>query len=273
MTLGKGRTILATVLTVIIAAGGLLFFGAQAVRCTLCNEQYMSEVFASKTVVSKTKENFESQIQVVAAKSNIPAQVFTTILDNNAPSAESAVQRLFRNNSTTFYNEDIVEQFENLCKEYLEGNSMKYSKNMIHNTAVSAAQAYSDSFGIKEPTQAKEFVNQVKANYGKFSSTGLLAIVVAYAPLVFLFSKRKDVKMVTCGALSAIGLAMVLTGIICLLLTVNIHPLITPELYSNAIVVAVRGMLGAVSALGAIIIGLSVYLVLRVYKKSLTVDE
>lgn len=273
MSLGKGRTILAAVLTVLIAAGGILFFSAQAVKCTLCNELFMSQVFSSKSVEAQCRKNFEAQMEVVAAESDIPARVFITILDNNSPSAESALQRLFRGDDTTFYNEDIVEQFEGLCREYLEGNGMKYGKTMIHNTAQRAARAYSDSFGIKDPVQARAFISKVNSTYGRFSSAGLMMAAVAFVPLIFLFSKKKDREIIACSAFTALGGGMLLTGLICLVLSIGLSPLITPQIYSQAVVMAVRGMLGIFTALGAVIAAVAIYLSLKFYKKSKTIDE
>ena len=76
-------------------------------------------------------------------------EFFDAVYKNNDISNSSALTRLYNQDNPDLYSKNQIAQFDSLCKEYLKGNNMQYDEALIHNTAVKAAQAYSDCFGLK----------------------------------------------------------------------------------------------------------------------------
>ncbi|MCH5321819.1 MAG: hypothetical protein J1E36_08635 [Eubacterium sp.] len=273
MSLRKARKILSFILSVIIVIGGISFTGAEIVKYTLCNEAYMSKTFASGAVHNQCVENFKSRISVISAKSNIPERVFEAILDNNTPSANTAVLRVFARNNATLYSDDLVERFESLCLEYLSGNEISYDKDMVHRTALYAAEVYSDCFGIKNTDEAMAFVDKVDKSHGKYASTGLLLIVLPMALILIMFSKKKDAQRALCSAFTALGLALVLIGFSGIIFNVGGSPLLAPQFYASSLSVSVKGAFAASIIIGILITVPSILGSVKQYKLSKTNNE
>ena len=106
----------------------------------------MNYVFDKCNVSEQCEKAFKDQISVLEAQSGIPSRVFDAVYKNNDISNSSALTRLYNQDNPDLYSNNQIAQFDSLCKEYLEGNNMQYDEALIHNTAVKAAQAYSDCF-------------------------------------------------------------------------------------------------------------------------------
>lgn len=266
MSLTKSRKILSFILTLLLAAGGTMFFSAQIVRHTLCNENYIASFFSSNSVNNVCEQNFRDRIEAISAKSGIPSRVFEAILENNSPTPETAVRNIFRYNNAEIYSEDLIGQFESLCTEYLDGNNIAYDKAMIHNTAVYAAQIYSDCFGIIHFGEVTAFFEKVDANYGKFASAGLLLVVIPLVLFLVLYSKRSDNTKVICSAFTALGISLFLIGLCGLIFSAVSSPLISPDIYARTISKAVSGAFGVSAIIGMLIGGGAFVGSLRHYK-------
>lgn len=273
MSLRKARKILSFILSVLIVIGGIMFSGAAIVKYTLCNESYMSKTFSSKSVHAECINNFTKRIEVISAKSDIPSRVFEAILDNDIPSGNAAVLRLFTGDDSTLYSESLVERFEELCLEYINGNNITYDKNTVHNTAVYAAEVFSDCFGIKNAQEAMAFADKVDSSYGKYVSVGLLLISVSIAMILVLFSKKNDARRALCSAFTALGASLVFIGLSGLIFHVGGNPMLTPQLYAHALSVSVKGAFAVSAVLGIMITALSFIGSLKQYKLSRKNDE
>ena len=149
MTLSKSRKAICFILTLLIAAGSILLFGISITKSTVMSQKYMNYVFDKCNVSEQCEKAFKDQISVLEAQSGIPSRVFDAVYKNNDISNSSALTRLYNQDNPDLYSNNQIAQFDSLCKEYLEGNNMQYDEALIHNTAVKAAQAYSDCFGLK----------------------------------------------------------------------------------------------------------------------------
>lgn len=258
MSLRKARKILSFILSVVVVIGGILFTGAEIVKYTLCNETYMSKTFASGSVHEQCVENFKSRISVISAKSNIPERVFEAVLENNMPASNTAVLRVFASDNSTLYSDDLVERFEALCLEYFNGNEISYDKDMVHSTAVYAAEVFSDCFGIKNTGEAMAFVEKVDKSHGKYASAGLLLIVLPMALILIMFSKKGDAQRALCSAFTALGVALVLIGLSGIIFNVGANPMLAPRLYADSLSLSVKGAFAVSIVIGILIAAPSV---------------
>lgn len=268
MSLRKARRILTILLSVLIVIGGNLFFGAEIAEYTFCNQNYMTKVFSSDTFNEKCELNFKDRTAVLSAESDIPPRVFEAILDNNSFASKTAVQRLFDGYDSSLYNDDLIEQFETLCLEYLDGNKIAYDKSKIHNTAVAATEIYSDSFGISNSQEAIAFIDNVNSQHSKFASIGLLLIAISIALFLIIFTKKSDIIRAVCSAFTALGLSMLLTGICSLIFGVGDIRLLSPVHYAESLSTAVDGAFAVAIVVGLLITAASVAGSVSQYKLS-----
>ena len=240
MSLRKSRKIICVILTILIAAGSIFFFGTLITKATVMSQKYTSYVF-EKTGVNKTcKEEFSNQVKVLEAQSSIPARVFTSVYNFNDATNQTAIERLYSSSNTTLNTANQTEKFEKLCKEYLEGNNMQYDEALIHNTALKATQAYSDCFGMKNTEQISSYLENINAHYQSYLSIGALLFVVPLVLLIILFRRSLDVTFNVFAALTLSGLTFVASGIASLIAKVGLHN-ISPAIYRQAFYNCVKG--------------------------------
>ncbi len=241
MSLKSTRKILSVIFIFIIAAGGCIFAGTLTLRCTVCSESYMQRYFASDKVLQQCRKNFDSRIESLAEKSGIPVRAFEAVVNFEEIKSDSPVKRLFGGHDTTLYTMDAVERFEQLCTEYLEGNSIKYDKALVHNTAEEAAEIYADSFGLKNTEGLVSFINSFGSSFERLLSISFLMIIVPIVLLFLLYKKTNNIFLIVFSAFIAEGITLVLTGAAGLLFkwgTFDIYP----QIYAQASDSAVRGI-------------------------------
>lgn len=253
MSLKTLRKILAVIFIVIMTVGGSVFVVSQIVHFTLCSEDYLLKFFASEKITQQCKDNFNQRIEALEAKSGIPARVFDAVYNFPEITDDTAVHRLFAGHDTSLYNKAIVDRFEALCTEYLDGNSIKYDKELIRNTAEEAARIYADSFGIDNADGAVNFIKRADTKYSSNSSISFMLVVLSILMLTLLFSKPYDVLLRVFAAFTAEGFALALTGAVALIMKFGEHPFLSPQMYANAAAGAVRGMYVIMLLLGVLV--------------------
>lgn len=241
MSLSKSRKIICFLLSVVMVIGFGLFTGVELISHTLCSQMYMEKVFSSDKIKGECEENYENRISILAIDSEIPERVFFTADENVLGKGESAVSKFFNGHDSTLYSKERVETYEKLCLEYLDGNEIEYSKEDVHNVAEKAAMIYSDSFGLKNTDEIKAFVDKVQFSEPKIASFGLFIFTMSAVIIFFLFSKKMDAAEVYCSVGTATGFSFVLIGIASLIFGLGSNPLITPQIYANAVTLAVKG--------------------------------
>lgn len=256
MSLRKTRKVLSVLLAVIIVIGGNLFFGAEIVRYTLGSENYLEDIALSASFVDECEKNFSEYTEVLSAQSGIPAQVFEVTVEKERIHA-NILHSLFNSNGSV-YSEDMTVKFEEQCLEYLNGNNIEYDEAMLKSIAEAAADAYENCFGISDMQGAKAFIDQVTREYGKYTSIGLLLIVVSVFLLFILFKKKSDFAKAVYSALTALGVSMLFIGLAGLIFNVGGSPMLAPKLYADALARAVDGAFIVALAFGAVITALSI---------------
>lgn len=263
MSLRKARKILSVLLAVVIVIGGNLFFGAEIVKYTLCNEKYLNHIVLSKSFEDECENNFKACTEALSAQSGIPAQVFEAVIENEQIN-KNPLQTLFNNDG--IYNWDMAAKFEELCLEYFNENHIEYDEVMLKNTAVRAAKAYADCFGLTNMQGASDFIEQVNSDYGKYISIGLLLMIVSVFLLFILFRRKSDFVKALYPAFTALGASMIFSGLAGLIFNVGGNPNLAPELYANAVGKAVDGAFILFAVFGVVISALSVVGSLYAYK-------
>lgn len=272
MSLKSTRKILSVILVIIIAAGGCLLTGTVLLKLTVCSESYIQRHFTSDKVMAQCNENFEARIEALAERSGIPVRAFEAVSGFEEITSDSPVRRLFGGHDTSLYTQETVEKFEQLCTEYLEGNSIEYDKGLVHNTADEAARIYADCYGLKNTDEMSGFINRVNSSYQNWICFGVIMIVAPIALLFVLYKKTYDVMLLIFSAFTAQGAALVMCGALGLITGLGQSPGIYPHMYTLAAADVVRSVFLLIMLVGFAVAAAFVLLNVAVYKKN-TKDE
>ncbi len=267
MSLKSSRKVLCVMFSIIIAVGGLMTAGSVAAKCTIGSQMFMDKKLSSESVKKECDNNFKERLEVIADKSDIPVHVFNAVFDAEEAYSETLAKCLFTGGDTSMFSQDKVDLFETLCTEYLDGNNIKYSKQLVHNTAVEAAQAYSDSYGMYNTEGISEFITQVNHNYSKFLSTGLIMMAIGALLINLMFSESRDKTKYSAHGFTAAGLSIALTGIVGLISGIGRHAHISPQLYARVISRAVNSGFIIMIAIGVLILALSSIVTYKCFKE------
>lgn len=266
MTLSKSRKIICFILTLLIAVGSILFFGTVITKTTVLSQKYMNYIFDKCNVNEQCEKEFKEQISVLEAQSGVPSRVFDAVYKTNDISNSSALTRLYNQDNPDLYSDNQIEQFEALCKEYLEGNNMQYDEKLIHNTAVKAAQAYSDCFGLKNTESIADFIATVNNNYLHFISIGALLVVLPVILLLILFRRSREIMFNIFAAFTLSGLTFTISGIASLIAKVAQNPNISPQIYTAAFATAAKGACIVSIVFGVLLTAISVFANVKITK-------
>lgn len=241
MFIKSSRKLLCFFLVLIMVIGVSLFAAPTLVRATLCSQSYMSLFLETKSIKSYCDQSYNDRIALLAENSGIPIRVFE-VAENIEGYSENALERFYSNYDTTIFTQDKIDTYQTLITEYLDGNDISYNQELVHNTAVKAAEIYADCYGLKNTETFKTFVDDVNASYGKIASIGLVLALAAVLMILVLHSNKKKAVKYYLGALSATGLSFILVGIFCLVFRTGKGARITPAVYGNAIFGAISFM-------------------------------
>ena len=161
---------------------------------------------------------------------------------------------------------NVSEQFDSLCKEYLKGNNMQYDEALIHNTAVKAAQAYSDCFGLKNTEAIADFISTFNSNYLHFLSIGILLVALPIILLLVLFRRSREIMFNIFVAFTVTGFTFTAAGIASLIARISQELNISPQIYQTAFTSAVNGACCVSIVLGVLLAAISVFANVKITK-------
>lgn len=268
----SSRKLLCAMLSAVITIGSILLISTILINATICSHAYVSKFVETSEIKEYCHNTYNERIALLAENSNIPIRVFEIAQEIDGYS-ESALDKFFNGSDTTIYTNDRIDTYEAMIKEYLDGNNQSYDETAVHNTAVKAAEIYSDCFGLKDIASLQLFVNNAKACYGRLTSFGLMLIFVPMLIIFMLFTTKKKALDYYFMSASATGLTMIFAAFICLIAGVGKNISITPEIYQSAIFSAINFMLAVVILLGAVITATAIVFAHRVAVKRAKKDS
>lgn len=263
------RKILTVICIFLIGASSFMFFAAQISRITVCSQKYVEAFMFTERINAQARESFKLGLEALENESSIPSRAFEAIYNDKSLGADEAVERLFNGHDATLYNKDTVDKFERLCIEYLEGNQIKYDKELVHNTAQRAARLYSDCFGIQNAEIIKDFIDGVRNSYSRVSSVSLLVMLVGICILFVLYKNHKQVYEMALQGFTAQGLAYIICSAVCLIAKIGQNAKIYPTLYAQAFSGFVRGVYVIALFVGIVIFAVSLSVNMNIIKKNI----
>lgn len=260
MSLRYLRKILSVVLSCMIALGTTALFGFLLVHATVCSESYVSRFVDSNEVSAERKAAFNKRVEALEAKSGIPVRVFDAVYNFSEITDDTAIHRVYSGFDSQLYNEATIDRFEKLCKEYLDGTGTQYDEILIRNTAIEAAEIYSDCFGLKNTQELISFINSFEQDLQTYASLAVILIIFPAVLIFIMFKKADSIFINLLPGFIASGLTLFITGVCGLLFRFGQGAVITPAVYATAFGNAVKGMFvitlfcGAVLSIGCLIL-------------------
>lgn len=261
----SSRRILCFLLTILMVIGACTFILSTVIKVTICNKMYMEHFLDTDKISAYCSEIYAERIAALAQNSGIPEDVFEAAAGLDGYS-ESTVSRFYSGSNTTLFTKDKINAFEKMIKEYLDGNGIAYDDTLVRNTAVKAAEIYSDSFGLKNTQVLKAFIDRINLQYPHISTTGMLAALIGVLLIYVIFNDKKKTLAYYYGALAATGFTLMLVGTTAIVAGIGRSAVITPIVYGDAIFSAVSIMLVLTTAIGVLITIASIVMLLRYYK-------
>lgn len=266
MSLKSTRKFLCVVLILIMAAGGCFLTGTLTVKATLCSEKYMQRYFTSQKVMDECRKNFEKRIEALADKSGIPVRAFEAVSNFSEIKSDNPVRRLYSGNDTTLYTKNTVEKMEQLCIEYLEGNSIKYDKALVRNTADEAARIYADCFGLKNTEKMAGYLDEMNNSFRSNVSVASLMVAFPLLLLIILFKKQRDAFSTFLSSLTACGLTLVIVGIVGIILGMSNDFMLYPFVYAQTMQTVVNSVFLILMSIGAFFAVASIFANVSLFK-------
>ena len=258
MDLRKSRKIVCALLTLIMAIGMLASVGGAVLKYTVCRSTFMEKFLQSGKIIEQCDASYNAMLKSLEEETGIPARIYQAANDKFILT-ETAVDRMYKNQDASMYNIDKIEVYEKLCKEYLDGSNIKYDSDAVHMAAQRAAEIYSDCYGISNSESLYFFIDDISQKSSGIISLGLLFVIVPIAAIIVIFTKRENLLSQLFASISCCGFSLVLFGIIGIAAGVGKGIMITPQIYADAFVNAIRLDFIFIIMIGAIISALAVY--------------
>lgn len=236
MGLKATRSILAGIISLIIAAATTVTCIALVLNVTYATPSYITNNLVSDELVSACDKQLNAKYDALAAKSGIPARVFESVKNdfNTREELKLAAANLFNNESSTLYNQDRINYFYNLCTEYLEGNEIEYKEKYIRNVSDEAARIYSSCVGIHNADSVSHQLAYYKQKCAMVESPGLIVIAVSAILIGILYRKKEETCIQIISGIAGGGIATIIGSLLSIVLKVGSNIVFYPYAYQQA---------------------------------------
>lgn len=217
MELASTRKLLSWLFAFIIALGSAAVITALTAGSTLASSECFQKNAVTPAVVSECEKQLDAKFSVLAEESGIPKSVFLTVT-NEYPvdgSMKTAFQNVFSNDNPELYTNELVNHFEQLCTDYLDGNEIKYNKKHVKTAAQEAAKIFSQTVGLHNMGATGDKIQRLKDFSSKLIVTGLAAALLGAGFTLLLYSNKKKALVYIYSGISGGAAGTALGGIIC----------------------------------------------------------
>ncbi len=238
MELSATRKLLAVIISVIIAFSTALTITSFAIGSTLASQSFFKKNAVTGELISQCEAQLSAKYKTLEAQSGIPADVFETIkleypIGN---SLNTAFQNVFSSENPELYNDALVDHFEKLCTDYLDGNHLKYNKTYIRNTATEAAEIFSDTVGLHNMGTASDKMSALKDASSLVTMFALVLLAVSIVLIFMLFSKRKSGYVYIFSSITGGAAGTAIGAFLCKIISPLEELGIAPEVYKSAMI-------------------------------------
>lgn len=264
MGLKSTRKILSVLFAIVIALSVVFGSFAGVFSSTYGSRSFVIKHFVTNEIVAECDKQLDIKYEALEKKCGIPARVFEMVKtrENTADTLKKALSNVFNENDSTLNSSSRVDYFYDICVEYLDGNKLKYDEQNVRNVAKEAALIYSDSVGIHNFDEIKQYISDVDSKCARVESTSALVLVVAAVMILVMYKKKPQAYgFFGSGVLSG-GVAILIGGIVAFSMRSKLVSTVYPTVYQTGIDSMAKSMTIWIVLIGAlsIVIGLAIVL-------------
>lgn len=269
MTIKTSRTILSVILTVLFSAGVLVALFSFVFNSTLSSKAFLQKHFVTDSLVAECEKQLDEGFAVLSDESGIPATVFS-VAYQEFPTKESmlqATQYIFNEQDSTLYSQSRVDYFYKICTEYLDGNSIKYNKSDVRNTAQKAAEIYSNCVGIHNVDSVNAQLPVFNKNCGKAATFSVVICAVIGFFLIMMYSDKSRAFAYLASGGAGAGIGGILSSVLLLLTKLGSNFDFTPAIYQQSVFSILRLSMLVLLVCSAVVTAFSYIVLFSIRKK------
>ena len=269
------RKIISVILTIIISVSSVIMLSSLVLMMTFSRPSFIENHFVNDKIALACEEQLDIKYNALSAESGIPSRVFEMVKEdyNTSEAVELAVTNLFSEDNESFYSKDRVNYFENLCREYLDGNDISYSDDNVHRVAEKATKIYSNTVGVHNVSVIRDNLSAYNNACSRVMSTAFVIAVFAGALLYVLYKRKANALSFIASGLAGGGVATFIGGAMCAIAKLGKGFAIYPDVYKQSFVSMVNIYFVNVMCAGLLCMAISAVLFYFVNKEKNKKDK
>lgn len=268
ITIKTSRKILSIILTVLFGASVLAALFSFVFNSTLSSKNFLEKHLITDSLVTECEKQLDESFAVLSAESGIPVTVFTTAY-KEFPTKDSmiqAAQYIFNEQDSTLYSQTKIDYFDKLCKEYLDGNNIKYKKSDISNVAQKAAEIYSNCVGIHNVDYVSAQLPILSKSCGKAATLSVIMCAVIGLFMIIMYSDKNRAFAYLASGSAGAGTAGIFSSVLLILTKLGSHFNCTPAIYQQSVYSIIR-LSFLILLVSSVVVAIFSYIILFAIKK------
>ena len=143
---------------------------------------------------------------------------------------------------------------------------MQYDRELIHNTAIKATEAYNDCFGFNNADTLVSYIGTLNSNSSRLISIGMLLMAVPIIMLLVLYRRSREIMFNIFASLTTSGMIFTVSSVLCLIFKTAQRLDISPQVYSQAFGNAVKGLCFISIIFGLLLTGITIFVNVKITK-------
>lgn len=275
MGLSQTRKIISVIISFLTAFAAAALIVSAVAGSMLTSRQTLRKIIVTDELASQCERQLDAKYAVLEAETGIPRRVFEQVKKTYGikKSLRRAVSNTFKGGNADLYNEELVEYFNRLCVEFLDGNNTPYDKTEVRSAAKKAAKIYSDTFGFHNADLSAKKITALKDRCARVILMSVLLIFVCLLIVSVIYSNKSKGYIYNFAGLSGGSLAAALCALLCLIFKVYNRFNLQPAVFNSAVGHSVKVFLTVTLAIGIVLCALFFLFFVLCYKRSQRREE
>ena len=270
MGLSETRKLISVNIAILIAAMTVAMIISTVIGAIIGTQAVAERIIVKGDLVTQCSEQLDTKYSVLEAESGIPQRVFLQVKTDY--SVESSLKRAMDDAyigvDSTLYNQSMVDYFERLITEFMQGSELKYNEKDVKLTAQKAARIYSDTLGFHNTSSSELRLQNIKGGCSKAGLISLMVILLSVLIIVIIYAERQKGMTFVAAGFAGGGLGAVVFSLLCLIFGVWKKITLQPEALAEAIGNLVKASVLLIIPVG-LVIALAAFITMLIINRKL----
>ena len=230
MELSTTRRLLSRAYAVCLSVCTALLIFTLIISGLFASSTFVEKIMISDALINACEAQLDAKYETLSAETGIHERVFQQVkTDYSTEEAlTSALRNLNGEEDSSLYSNSLVNYFKKLCKEFLQGNKMKYDEKNVSLAAERAARIYSECVGLHQAELISGKADEAKrmSRNVSLASASLFAVIVLL--LFVMYSEKNKAYSYTLSGVSGGALGLLLGALVSFIVkpwkAINITP-------------------------------------------------